>query len=145
MVQRRGTLAFTFISTVTQVISAGFALRPDVEIPHAAGGGADQERGAEAQVLRSHARRVSPASEAALQWAVKGSYIPNLRGLSVAEGTRRARRDMISFKACDSEVFTVQHNSGRRRTAKTAALSLAARAAECNVFPVQQGGARTQS
>lgn len=75
--------------------------------PHAAGGEAGQGEGSWDAVLQSRLTRVCPASEAALQWGVKGLCLPKFRGLSVLGGIRRTRRNMNSFEACDSVVLKV--------------------------------------
>lgn len=107
--------------------------------PPAAGREAGQGEGNWDAVVQSMLSGVCPASEAALQWAVKGSCVPKLRGLSVARGIRRTPRNMISFKTCDYEVLRVQHPpiGAERRSAETA---LQARRIAGAMFPpVRQG------
>lgn len=62
------------------------------EIPHAAGGGADQGEGSRA-VLQSTLAGSALPLEAALQWAVKGSYIPNLRGPFCSRGDSKGTEE----------------------------------------------------
>lgn len=69
-----------------RIVTAAFALRPDVATLHAAGGGAGHGEGSWDAILQSVLTGVCPASEAALQWGVKGSCVPKLTGLSIAGG-----------------------------------------------------------
>lgn len=80
-----------------------------------------------------------------MQWGVKGSCVPKLRGLSVTGETRRTRRNMISFKTCDSEVLMAQHPQiwTKRQTAEITALARAL-SSECNVSSSPTGAARSE-
>lgn len=122
-----------------RIVTAAFALRPDVATPPAAGGETGQGERSWDAVVQFMLSGVCPASEAALQWAVKGSCVSKLRGLSVAGGIRRTPRNMISFKKCDYEALRVQHPpiGAERRTAETALQTR--RTAGAMFPPVRQG------
>lgn len=95
------------------------------------------ERGAGSQFLQSKLDGVYPASEAALQWGVKGSCVPKLREPFCS---RKEWRNTISFKACDSDALRVQYSPiwAEREIAKTAALA-SAQSRGAMFPPVHQG------
>lgn len=97
-------------------------------------------------ILQSGFTGVCPASEAALQWGVKGSCVPKLWGLPVAGGTQGTPRNMSSFKARDSQVLRVQHSpiwEERQKRLRRRPFA-SAQSSGCNVFSCPAGAAGSE-